>query len=183
MVLTESALKLKAGDTAPDFSLPGTDGKSHSLQSLKGKSGTLVIFMCNHCPYVQAKLPEMLELRSLYSKKGISLIGISSNDAAKYPADSFENMKSSARERGIKFPYLYDETQEVARLYGGVCTPDPFLFDSKLLLAYHGRFDDAPGLGGSAQRHFMRDAIDSLLAGKKPEIDFYPSLGCSIKWR
>lgn len=182
-MLTESAQKLAAGDFAPDFSLNGIDGKLHALPSLAGKKGTLVIFMCNHCPYVQAKIPEMNELYSLYSKKGISLIGISSNDAAKYPADSFENMKLFAKEKGIMFPYLYDESQETARAYGAACTPDPFLFDSSLSLSYHGRFDDAPGIGGAAKNFFMREAIDSLLAGRKPSLDFHPSMGCSIKWK
>jgi peroxiredoxin len=184
MVLLQSETKkLKTGDSAPGFSLLGIDGKTHSLADYKGAKALLIVFMCNHCPYVQAKFERMNELWAKYSRQGLRMVGISSNDAVNYPDDSLENMKKVANEQGFGFDYLYDETQEVAKKYGAVCTPDPFLFDSDFKLAYHGRFDDALSPGKVPKAFDMETALDAVLAGRKPPHDFLFSQGCSIKWK
>ena len=136
--------KLKKGSPAPEFSLKGTDGKIHKLSSYAGKKGYLVIFMCNHCPFVKPKMGYIAELAGKYGKD-IQVFGINANDQNEYPEDDFETMKKVANEKGFSFPYLADETQEIAKSYGASCTPDPFLFDAGKKLAYHGRFDDAHG--------------------------------------
>ena len=130
MVLLESQIKLKAGDIAPYFELLGIDDKKHSIDDYADYKGILVIFMCNHCPYVKAKSEALNELYEKFGGK-IAIVGINSNDSTNYPEDSFENMKKTAEEKGFKFDYLIDDTQEVARKYGAMCTPDPFLFNSK----------------------------------------------------
>lgn len=182
MVLTESAAGLKAGDAAPEFDLLGVDGRSHSLQSYSGHDALLVVFMCNHCPYVKAKIDAIKEVHERFAGR-VAVVGINSNDAARYPDDSYENMKAVAAERGIKFDYLVDETQDIARQYGAVCTPDPFLFDSKGRLVFHGRIDDAMSPGATVAEKTMISNIEALLAGRSIEKDFDPSVGCSIKWK
>ncbi len=184
MVLLQSETKkLKTGDAAPDFSLIGTDGKWHRLPEYEGAKALLIVFTCNHCPYAQAKFERMNEIFSKYSRQGMKMAGINSNDAANYPDDSFENMKKVAREKRFGFDYLYDETQEIAKKYGAVCTPDPFLFDPEFRLAYHGRFDDALSPEKVPKKFDMEEALDAVLAGRKPPHDFLFSQGCSIKWR
>lgn len=184
MVLLQSETrKLKTGDSAPDFALAGIDAKNHSLSDYRGAKALLIVFMCNHCPYVQAKFERMNEIYAKYSRQGLKMVGINSNDAADYPDDSFENMKKVAKEQKFGFDYLYDETQEVAKKYGAVCTPDPFLFDSDFKLAYHGRFDDALSPEKEPKKFDMEEALDAVLAGRKPPHDFLFSQGCSIKWR
>ncbi|VVC01747.1 Thiol-disulfide oxidoreductase ResA [uncultured archaeon] len=182
-LLQSDAAKLKTGDAAPDFSLMGTDGKTHSLSGYRGAEALLVVFTCNHCPYAQAKFSRMNDIFAKYSGKGLRIVAINPNDAVAYPDDSFENMKRVSRERGFEFDYLCDETQEVARKYGAVCTPDPFLFDSAFRLAYHGRFDDALSPGKKPVKFDMEEALDAVLSGKKPPHEFLFSQGCSIKWR
>src|SRR3989338_5946245 len=163
MVLLESAAKkLKAGDLAPDFSLRGTDGKVHSLSAYRGARALLVVFMCNHCPYVKAKFGRLGQIHSRYSRLGVRMAGINSNDPENYPEDSFEAMKALALGQGWKFDYLFDESQETARKYGAVCTPDPFLFDSDFKLVFHSRIDYPPGLD-AAQKHELHDAIGEFL--------------------
>ena len=141
MAKMESVISLKTGDVAPGVSLKGIDDKMHSLSDYS-KKGLLVIFMCNHCPYVKAKIDAIKEIHQKF-KDHISLVGINSNDSEKYPDDSFDSMKSVAKEKNIDFDYLVDETQDIAKKYGAVCTPDPFLFDSDRKLIFHGRIDDA----------------------------------------
>ena len=182
MVLLESELVLKTGDRAPDFDLLGIDGKNHSLGEFKDRKGLLVIFMCNHCPYVQAKVEATNEVYNKFKDK-IAVVGINSNDSTNYPEDSFDNMKKFASERGIKFPYLVDESQEVAKKYGAVCTPDPFLFDQERKLIFHGRIDNAMKTEDVATEKTMIQNIEKFLDGKKIERDFEPSIGCSIKWK
>ena len=185
-LLQSDARKLKGGDAAPDFSLKGTDGKTHSLADYGGAKALLVIFTCNHCPFAQAKFERTNEIFLKYSRNGMMMAAINPNDAASYPDDSFENMKKTAKEKGFKFDYLYDETQEVAREYGAVCTPDPFLFDSGMRLAYHGRLDDVMTpleFWRKPSKFHMEEALDAVLAGRKPEKDFLFSQGCSIKWK
>ena len=181
MVLLESEVSLKTGDTAPDFSLKGIDDKTHSLTDYNQK-GLLVIFMCNHCPYVKAKIEAIKEIHDKF-KDQISLVGINSNDSEKYPDDSFDSMKTIADEKGITFDYLVDETQEIAKKYGAVCTPDPFLFDSDRKLVFHGRIDDAMNPDAVANEKVMINNIEKFLNGEKIEKDFDPSIGCSIKWK
>ena len=181
MVLLESEVSLKTGDTAPDFSLKGIDDKTHSLTDYNQK-GLLVIFMCNHCPYVKAKIEAIKEIHDKF-KDQISLVGINSNDSEKYQDDSFESMKTIADEKGIAFDYLVDETQETAKKYGAVCTPDPFLFDSDRKLVFHGRIDDAMNPDAVANEKVMINNIEKFLNDEKIEKDFDPSIGCSIKWK
>ena len=182
MTLTASSYKvLTKGDAAPDFRLPGTDGKEHSLEEFKGKA-LLVIFMCNHCPYVVPKFSYFVELQKKYPD--LQLVAINSNDAANYPEDSMEKMKEYAEREGFNFPYLFDESQEVAKSYGAECTPDPYLFDSGHKLRYHGRFDDAHGQAHSdGKTSEMEDAIKQLLAGEEVTVQSLPSMGCNIKWK
>ena len=181
MVLLESEVSLKTGDTAPDFTLKGTDDEMHSLTDYNRK-GLLIIFMCNHCPYVKAKIEAIKEIHGKF-KDQISLVGINSNDSEKYPDDSFESMKTIADEKGITFDYLVDETQEIAKKYGAVCTPDPFLFDSDRKLVFHGRIDDAMNPDAIASEKTMIANIEKFLNGDTIEKDFEPSIGCSIKWK
>ena len=182
MVLLKSEVVLKTGDKAPEFNLLGIDDKKHSLPEFKDKPVLLVVFMCNHCPYVQAKVAAMNEIYEKFKGK-LAMIGINSNDPTNYPDDSFENMKKFAMEKGIKFTYLVDETQEVAKKYGAVCTPDPFLFDNNRGLVFHGRIDNAMKPEDTPTDKTMIANIEKLLAGKKLEKDFDPSMGCSIKWK
>ncbi len=185
MVLTPSEYKsLKAGDKAQDFNLPGTDGKNHSLSEFSDARALLIVFMCNHCPYVIPKIDYLIKLQSDYVKQGLQVVGINSNDPTDHPDDSFDNMVRVATDRSFNFPYLFDQTQEVAKAYGAVCTPDPFLFNDDLRLSYHGRLDDAHGKFHSyANTSEIEDAINLLLEGKAVDIPPEPSLGCSIKWK
>jgi peroxiredoxin len=182
MVLLKSEVVLKTGDKAPDFELLGTDDKIHRLSEYRNYKGLLIVFMCNHCPYVQAKTKALVELYDKF-KGDIAIIGINSNDPTNYPDDSFENMKKFAEEKGIKFTYLVDETQQVAKRYGAVCTPDPFLFDQDGKLIFHGRIDNAMNPEDIATEKTMFINIEKLLSQKKIENDFEPSMGCSIKWK
>jgi len=182
MVLLESKVSLQTGDIAPDFELLGIDDKQHSLTNYKDYKGLLVIFMCNHCPYVKAKIDAIKEIHEKF-KDRIALVGINSNDSMEYPDDSFENMKIIAQEKEIKFDYLVDGDQEIAKKYGAVCTPDPFLFDSERKLVFHGRIDNAMKPEDTATEKTMIDNIQKFLDGEKIEKDFDPSIGCSIKWK
>ena len=182
MVLLESQIKLKIGDIAPDFELLGIDDKNHSLNDYTDYKGILVIFMCNHCPYVKAKVEALNELYDKFGKE-IAIVGINSNDSTDYPEDSFEAMKETAKEKGFEFDYLVDETQEIAKKYGAMCTPDPFLFNDKKELVFHGKIDNAMKPEDQATEKTMINNMTKLLAGEKIEKDFDPSIGCSIKWK
>lgn len=182
MVLLESENRLRKGDVAPDFDLQGTDGQKHALADYRDYKGLLVIFMCNHCPYVKAKIEAIKEIHDMFGDR-VALVGINSNDPVKYPDDSFENMKRIAREMNLRFDYLTDETQDVARRYGATCTPDPFLFDMERRLVFHGRIDNALKPEDEATEKTMIDNINKMLDGQNIEKDFDPSIGCSIKWK
>ena len=182
MVLLESQVKLKAGDSAPDFELLGIDDKKHKLSDYNEYQGILIIFMCNHCPYVKAKFGAFNELYEKLGEK-IAIIGINSNDSTNYPEDSFENMKNTAKEKGLKFDYLVDESQEIAKKYGAMCTPDPFLFNAQKQLVFHGKIDNAMKPDDEATEKTMILNMEKLLSGEKIEKDFDPSIGCSIKWK
>ena len=184
MARTESYM-LPLNTKAPDFSLPDSvDQKPVSLDQIKGTSGTLVIFMCNHCPYVLHLLDKMVEVSHEIKEWGINTVAISSNDVENYPDDRPELMKKLALEKSFGFPYLYDETQEVAIAYQAACTPDFYLFDHDLKLVYRGRFDDArPKNDNPITGKDMMDACQKLLKGMAQETDQIPSLGCNIKWK
>ncbi len=181
MVLMRSIDKLKLNDSALDFSLPGADGKNYSLRDFSGKP-LLIIFMCNHCPYVKAKIEYIKKLQGEYKGK-VNIVGINSNDPEDYPEDSFENMKKYAKKGEYNFVYLFDKTQGIARAYGASCTPDPFLFDGDLKLVYHGRINDQMEPEDDVTEHDMKKAFDYVLADKKIDFEVFPSIGCSIKWR
>jgi len=183
MVATESSQTLKSGSQAPDFSLPGADGKNYSLSQFSEASAAVVIFMCNHCPFVLAKIDDMNKLYASYRPRNVAFIGINSNSNPDYPDDSFDKMKEFVQEKQIKFPYLFDETQNVAKAYGAVCTPDPFIFDSSMRLVYHGRINNAMTPEDKPTKHDLDEALDAILRGSLPRQAFLPSRGCSIKWR
>jgi peroxiredoxin len=173
--------KLKHGSKAPDFKLKGVDGKVYSLASFKERL-LLVIIMCNHCPYVKAKFNVINALAHDFKGK-VAVIGINPNNAEQYPDDSFENMQKLVNSNKFEFYYLHDETQETAKDYGAVCTPDPFLFDADRKLVYHGRLDDAISPDMKATNEEMRPVIESLLSDRGITIAERPSMGCSIKWK
>ena len=180
MSLTESVKKLNQGEGAPGFSLPGIDGNAHSLDTIRGSEGTLIIFMCNHCPYVRAKIDDLVALHKKFGDK-VAVVGINSNDP-EYPGEGMENMKKFAEERGIEFLYLLDENQKVAREYGATCTPDPFLFDKDLKLIFHGKINDAMEPDDTVTEQTMENVIERHLRNEKIEKWFDPSIGCSIKF-
>lgn len=174
------------GSKAHPFSLPGVDGKTYSLDSFKKSKGLLIVFMCNHCPYVIAVQERLNEIAKDYASQGIAVIGINSNDPLYKDADSFENMKKTSEEWGLEFPYVFDETQAVARAYDAVCTPDPYLYQrmgNEFVLYYRGRIDDNWKEESKVKEQSLRLAIDGLLFGKKPMSNQIPSMGCSIKWK
>jgi peroxiredoxin len=182
MVRTPSTM-LSLGTEAPDFSLVNVDGQTVSLGDLDDAHVLLVVFMCNHCPFVKHLADPLAQFANEYMPKGLAVVGISSNDVANYPADSPEQMVREAEERGYRFPYLYDETQEVAKSYHAACTPDFFLFDGDRRLVYRGQFDDSrPDSGIPITGRDLRAAVDAVLAGKKPSEQQRPSIGCNIKW-
>lgn len=184
MALTPSTM-LPLGTQAPDFNLFNTvTGQKTSLQSLQSDVGTVIMFLCNHCPYVKHIMPGLLQLAQDYIKKGISFVGISSNDAQAYPADSPAKMKELALQDNYPFPYLYDETQEVAKAYQAACTPDFYVFDARLKLVYRGQLDDSrPGNGLPVTGQDLREALNCLLEGKPLNPGQKPSIGCNIKWK
>ena len=183
MALTPSTM-LPLGTTAPDFQLPDTNGKTVSLADFKNAPELLVIFMCNHCPYVIHIRAGLAQLAYDYAAKNVAIVGINSNDAKNYPDDSPTKMKDEVKSTGYIFPYLYDETQAVAKSYHAACTPDFFLFDRGRRLVYRGQFDGSrPGNGIPVTGKDLRAAIDAILAGK-PTSEFQaPSIGCNIKWK
>lgn len=183
MVRTASTM-LALGTTAPDFSLPNAvDGKTVSRDDFRGKSGMLVIFLCNHCPYVKHVAKALAELTTEYLNKDVAVVGISSNDVASYPDDGPELMKAEAKAQGYQFPYLYDESQSVAQAYCAACTPDFYLFDKDFRLVYRGQMDDSrPKQGSTATGKDLRAALDAMLAGQAIPKPQKPSIGCNIKW-
>jgi peroxiredoxin len=173
------------GWQADAFELEGTDGKQHRLADLKGAKGTLVMFICNHCPYVKAVIADVVKDAAALAADGVAAVAVMSNDTEAYPADSFDNMKVFAREHGFGFPYLIDRTQAVARAYGAVCTPDFFGFDKDLKLRYRGRmYEMAAGLKPKpGAKHELLEAMRQIArTGTAPQ-EQTPSMGCSIKWR
>lgn len=185
MVLKQSDSALSRGDEAPFFSLPGADGQTYSLDSFADAEALLVAFTCNHCPYAEAKREELNHLAESYD--GLAVVGINPNDEEEYPDDSYEAMRERVDDGEIRFTaYLRDESQDVARDYGAVCTPDPFLFeraDDGFRLAFHSRIDDATAPDEEPTDYEMRTAVEAVLADEEIPIEETPSQGCSIKWR
>jgi peroxiredoxin len=192
MALTQSTM-MALGSKAPDFSLPATDGSVVSLADFSNAKALVILFICNHCPYVIHIAPTLAKLAKEYQEKGVAFVAINSNDTDAYPADSFANMKLEKEKRGYTFPYLFDDTQAVAQSYGAACTPDIYVFDGEQGLVYRGEFDGTrpnrissgnydssvnPASGAS-----LRKALDLLLEGEKIPEDQYPSMGCNIKWK
>jgi peroxiredoxin len=183
MVKTASTM-LPLGTKAPDFSLMNVDATTVSLSDFAGAPALLVIFMCNHCPFVIHVADALAQLAQEYQSRGVAVVGISANDVSSHPADSPEQMVAEAEERGYTFPYLYDETQEVAKAYHAACTPDFFLFDGAQRLVYRGQMDSSrPNSGIPVTGKDLRAALDSVLAGKPVSDDQMPSIGCNIKWK
>lgn len=175
---------LPLGTKAPDFRLPDTSGKTVSLAEFANAPALVVVFMCNHCPYVKHIRNGLAQLARDYASRGVAVVGISSNDAVNYPADSPSKMAEEAKSAGYIFPYLFDETQEVAKAYRAACTPDFYLFDQEQRLVYRGQMDDSrPGNNVPVTGKDLRAALDALLAGKPASPQQKPSMGCNIKWR
>jgi peroxiredoxin len=184
MALTPSTM-LALGSAAPDFALPNAvDGRTVTLADYEGESALLVMFICNHCPYVQHVRKELVQLAADYAPRGLAVVAINSNSDETYPEDGPEHMKALASGEGWSFPFLFDESQAVARDYRAACTPDFFLFDSARRLVYRGQLDDSrPGNLIPVTGKDLRGAVDALLAGDPAPVDQKPSAGCNIKWK
>ena len=175
---------LPLGTGAPDFALPDTEGNIIKLSDFAGNQALLVIFMCNHCPFVKHILPELVNLAQGFQQRGVAVVGINSNDVENHPDDHPEKMAQLVQKMGISFPYLYDETQQVARAYQAACTPDFFLFDKNRQLVYRGQMDDSrPGNNLPVTGRDLQTAIDALLEGRPIPQEQKPSIGCNIKWK
>jgi peroxiredoxin len=173
---------LHTGDQAPGFRLLGVDGHTHSLEEFTGKPVLVVVFSCNHCPYVQAYEDRMISIQRDYQPRGVQLIAINSNDDVNYPEDSFNAMVERAKAKGFNFPYLRDANQEVARAYGATHTPQLFVFDHGRKLRYTGKIDDNWQNPGAVKRQYLRGAVDALLQGAAPAEAETHAIGCTIKW-
>ena len=176
------AFTLQLGDTAPNFSLPATDGQTYSLANFADAPILVIAFTCNHCPYVIQSEQRVLDFTRDYSSHGVAYVAINSNSAGTYADDSFEHMKERAQERGFQFPYLHDESQDVARAYGALRTPHFYVFDAERKLRYTGRMDDNPRNPGQETTRELRDAVDALLAGRAVEVPLTNPIGCNVKW-
>jgi peroxiredoxin len=174
---------LKIGAIAPDFNLPGIDGNNYSLDHFKGGKGFIIIFSCNHCPYVRAYEERIKKIQAEYVNKGIGIIAINSNDSDQYEDDSFENMKKRGAEMVFNFPYLRDEEQTVASSYGASHTPEIFLFDNQRKLVFHGKIDDNWRDETKVKSMYLRDAVEELIEGKEISVPETFTIGCTIKWK
>ncbi|MFZ2322626.1 MAG: thioredoxin family protein [Ignavibacteriaceae bacterium] len=175
--------KLKIDSAAPDFLLKGVDNKTYGLSSFQDKKILILIFSCNHCPYVQAYEDRIISLQKEFEKNGVQIVAINSNDDTKYPDDSFDEMKKRAENKKFNFPYLRDKTQNVAKAYGATHTPQTFLFDENRKLKYEGKIDDNWQEPDRVKSKYLRDAIEEALSGKEVSIPETFSIGCTIKWK
>lgn len=182
MALLESQA-ITLGSPCPDFRLPSVEGGVLGRDDFKDKKTLVVMFICRHCPYVVAVEERIVELRREYAGRGVQFVGICSNDPTDYPEDAPASLAERAREMDYGFPYLVDETQQVARAFDAVCTPDLYVYDAERRLAYHGRIDDSWKDAEQVTRRELAVALDRLLAGEAPEAEQQPSMGCSIKWK
>jgi peroxiredoxin len=174
---------LKIGSTAPDFNLTSVDGKKYSLSSFNDKKALIVIFSCNHCPYVKAYEGRIKAIQKDYESKGVNVVAINSNEDVGYPEDSFDEMIKRAKAENFNFPYLRDEDQSVARAYDATHTPEIFLFDNERKLTFHGKIDDNWQEPNKVQNKYLRNALDELLAGKEISVPETFTIGCTIKWK
>jgi peroxiredoxin len=177
------AFTLPLGSKAPDFNLPGVDGRNYSLASFKDAKVLVVFFSCNHCPYVIGSEDRINKFYADYAPRGVAMIAINSNEIENHPTDSFEHMKQRAREKGFKYAYVRDDSQQVALAYGGLRTPHFYVFDGERKLRYTGRMDDNPRNPGKETTHELRDAVDAVLAGKPPAVALTNPIGCNVKWK
>jgi len=181
------AFTLSIGQPAPDFDLPGVDGRNQRLSDFDGCRLLVVVFSCNHCPYVVGSEERMIKFALTYAPKGVAFVAVNSNETENHPTDSFEHMVERAREKNFPFPYLRDETQEIALAYGALRTPHYFLFDKdesgRRRLRYTGRMDDNPRTPGAQKTHELADAVDALLAGRRPPVEVTNPIGCNVKWK
>ena len=184
MAATPSVM-MPIGTIAPEFVLPDTlSGDDIDLYDIKGEKATVVMFICNHCPYVLHINDKLVEVANKYIPKGVSFVAISSNDVENYPQDSPELMEKMARKMNYPFPYLYDETQDVAKVYDAACTPDFFVFDSEMKCVYRGQFDESrPKNDVPVSGDHLSSALDDIVAGREVEVEQRPSIGCNIKWK
>jgi len=174
---------LQIGQQAPDFDLPGIDGRQHSLKDFARAKVLVVFFTCNHCPFVLGSEDRILALHDRFHPRGVDWAGINSNETDNHPTDDVEHMKQRARSEGIRYPYLRDESQEVARAYGALRTPHFYVFDAARRLRYTGRLDDNPREAAKATTHELADAIEAVLAGRRPPVELTNPIGCNVKWR
>ena len=184
MAATVSTMQLALGSEAPNFCLPDTTGKLHTLADFEHAPALLVIFMCNHCPYVKHVADTLAKLAREYQERGVAIVGINANDFEKYPDDAPDKMAEEIKSRGYTFPYLVDETQAVAKAYRAACTPDFYLYDRERRLAYRGQMDASrPGNNIPVSGEDLRQALDAVLGGRALSKQQRPSLGCNIKWK
>lgn len=179
--MSENALQL--GSKIPEFSLPGTDGKTYGPETFVNAKVLVVLFSCNHCPYVQAYEDRIMMIQKDYAGAGVQIIAINANDTADYPDDSFENMKVRADQRKFNFPYLRDESQDTAKAFGASHTPELFVFDSERKLAYYGKIDDNWKEEDKVKSRYLRNALDEIIAGKPVSVPETFAIGCTIKWK
>lgn len=177
------AFTLSIGAKTPEFRLPGVDGKEHTLASAADAKLLVVVFTCNHCPAAIGSEDRLVALCREYQPKGVAVIAINANEDQNHPTDSFEHMKVRAREKAFPFPYLRDESQKTALAYGALRTPHFYVFDDQRKLRYTGRMDDNPYDAAKAKRHDLREALDALLAGRKPPVELTNPIGCNVKWK
>ena len=177
------AFTLETDQQAPDFDLPGVNGKNYSLSDFQQARVLIVVFSCNHCPYVVGSEDRMNALYADYKPKSVEMIAVNSNETDNHPTDSFEHMVRRAEEKGFQFPYVSDESQEVAKAYGALRTPHFYVFDAQRKLRYTGRMDDNPRDAGEETTHELRDALDALLAGNDPPVPVTNPIGCNVKWK
>ena len=177
------AFTLELGSPAPDFNLPGIDGRTYSLKDFKDAKLLVVVFSCNHCPYVVGSEERMKAFYNDYKSKGVAMIAINSNETDQHPTDGFEHMKTHAAEKKLPWPYVRDDSQEIALKYGALRTPHYYVFDKDRKLRYTGRMDDNPRNPGKETTRELRDALDAILAGKKPPTELTNPIGCNVKWQ
>ena len=177
------AFTLDLNHRAPGFALPGVDGRTYSLADFDKARVLVVVFSCNHCPYVVGSEDRMIAFHDAYAPRGVALVAINANETDNHPTDDFDHMVRRAREKGFRFPYLRDASQEVARAYGALRTPHFYVFDADRRLRYTGRMDDNPREAAKATTHELADAVDALLAGKEPPVALTNPIGCNVKWR
>jgi len=183
MERTDSSSKFPLGSKLPGFNLPNVDGRQLGSDYLAGAKASLVVFSCNHCPYVKGSEAFLIDVVKQFAEQGLKTVAISSNDAVQYPEDSFEKMKEKSREMNLPYPYLYDESQQTAKLFDAACTPECYLFDSNQALVFHGTINDSPRDPTKVTNGYLARAIQQVLEGKQPDPSFVHPIGCSIKWK